>query len=223
MHTAPKCAVALIAGILACGGPAEPEVARFAITPANAALIVGGLLQFESLDEDGLDVPVYWRVTNPLLGTIDADGFYRASCGGLGTTQVMGLAKADTTRVAATTLTQLVPLHSFVSLVSLRDAGTQAPARIDSIAGRITARVYMGGPGLLCETVEEGWLELSGGSGTVVLDSAAFPAGPEELQHDFQWDTTQRPNGTYQLRAWMRDSGNREHVTPSYAVVIRNP
>jgi hypothetical protein len=220
------CAVALVAGISACGesgGPAAPEVAQFSITPADPAVIVNGSVQFEARGTDGAAVPVYWRVTNPLLGTIDADGLYMASCGGLGTTQIMGLAKADTTRVAATTLTQLVPLHSIVSLVSLRDAATQAPARIDSIAGQITARVSMGGPGLRCETVEEGWLELSGGSDTVVLDHALFPAGTEELQHDFQWDTTQRPNGTYQLRARMRDSGNQEHVTPSFPVVIRNP
>jgi hypothetical protein len=161
-------------------------------------------------------------VANPLLGTIDADGLYRASCG-LGTAQIQALSMADTTRVATTTLTHLVTLQAIISLVSLKDAATQRPAAVDSIAGRITAGVHMGGVGLLCETVQEAWLELSSGTAMMVLDHAVFPDGPSEVQHDFQWDTLLQPNGSYQLRARMRVSGNQEYITPSMPVMIRNP
>jgi hypothetical protein len=215
-----------VAGVFACGnsaGPNTPEVDPFTISPANAAVMVNGSVQFEARSQGGAVVPVFWRVANPLLGTIDADGLYRASCDGLGTAQVKALAIVDTTRLATTTLIHLVPLHSPISLVSLTDAATQMPARLDSIAGRITARVHMGGPGLLCSTLEEGALELSGATGTDVLDEVRFTGDPKEVQHDFQWDTTMHPNGGYQLRARMRDSGNQEYITPSMSVMIRNP
>jgi hypothetical protein len=214
-----------VAGVFACSnsaGPNTPEVDPFTISPANAAVIVNGSVQFEARSQGGAVVPVFWRVADSILGTIDADGLYRASCG-LGTAQIKALAMADTTRVATTTLTHLVTLQAVISLVSLKDAATQMPATVDSIAGRITAGVHMGGVGLLCETVQEAWLELSSGPATMVLDHAVFPDGPSEVLHDFQWDTLLQPNGSYQLRARMRNSGNTEYVTPPFFVVIRNP
>lgn len=215
----------LVAGVLACSnsaGPNTTDVDPFTISPANAAVMVNGSVQFEARSQSGAVVPVFWRVANPLLGTIDADGLYRASCG-LGTAQIQALAMADTTRVATTTLTHLVTLQAVISLVSLKDFATQRPAVIDSIAGQIAAGVNMGGPGVLCNTLVEGWLELSNSTGTVVLDHEVFPEGTTELQHIFQWDTSLQTNGGYQLRARMRDSGNTEYVTPPFSVVIRNP
>jgi hypothetical protein len=216
----------LAVGVFACGdttAPILPAVDPFTITPSDAAVIVNGSLRFEARSQSGAAVPVFWRVANPLFGTIDADGLYRASCGESGTTQIRALAMADTTRVATATLTQLVILHPGISLVSLKNIATQVSAAIDSIAGRIAAGVRMGGPGLLCNTVVEGWLELSNSTGTMVLDHRVFPEGTTEVLHDFQWDTSLQTNGGYQLRARMRDSGNKEYITPQFPVVIRNP
>jgi hypothetical protein len=84
----------IVATVATSGGPARgfahvevrragPAGVRIRVRPREAAVTLGGDVQFEALvvgpDGDPLDVPVDWTVRPAWIGTIDPDGLFTAS------------------------------------------------------------------------------------------------------------------------------------------------
>ncbi|NOT08386.1 MAG: hypothetical protein HOP28_09295 [Gemmatimonadales bacterium] len=201
------------------GPPAGPAPGAFRIEPSNPHTAAGATIQLRALSEMGAPVPVFWRLAEPSVGRIDADGEVYG-CGGM--SLVRALLKSDTTRTASTTLHVAVVLTGGVSVADMRLSQTTTPARIDSIAGPVEVVVAVNP--VPCRNVLGVRLELASDQGVTVLGALTFSPSPTAtIRHSFDWDPAMTPNGNYNLRAVRLVEGFGEETSNSVPVTVRHP
>lgn len=203
--------------------PPAPLTPSFRIEPPQITMVAAGEVQFRALDSAGQPVPVLWGLESPVFGTISPTGFL-STCFVGGTTHVTARAQADTAQVVKARVDLVVPAVAIVSVQAIRYAATQAPAKLDSLAGPMDVAVTVPAGLLKCLEILALRLELLAGSTVFPLGSVTFsPAPTANLIQTFRWDAAAIANGSYALRAVITLARSGDQASNSIPVQIRNP
>jgi hypothetical protein len=197
----------------ACSNPAlvteNSTDPGFHIEPANPILTAGGALQFRAFTPRGSELPVLWRLQNPEFGTVSSAGLL-STCWASGPTQLTAKLQTDTTRQASTRITLSQPAVALIGVTGLHYTATAAPARLDSVAGGIDAKVNVAAGIMACREVTAVRLELLGSGAPILLAQASFtPLLTTTLTLSLHWNAAAFPPGPYAIWAVMsvRDRG----------------